>query len=192
MLECSCMYDLLQKEDCADYRDCFIAFRVVGNRGFLYQQEFGACFLSWNSRVVFTLVLLSFPEWGHYVCLWLAGIQRCVNCLQPLRCAAGCLPWITGEPLEIPLKKHQAFLMPLISFFSHSCSPFPKSSPLLKFVLLPSYIHIPVLWCLLAERKSMFQLESHPSVPLGISWWPVRGITLAWEVHAPFCLHQGK
>lgn len=59
-------------------------------------------------------VLLSFPEWGHCVYLWLAS--RSV-CMQLLRYVASCLPWITGELLEIPPKNHQALLMSLTSFF---------------------------------------------------------------------------
>lgn len=100
-------------------RIVFIALRVA----FLFVQkvlfnsrDLGLSFFPWNLPSVFTVVLLSFPEWD-FICLCLAGIQRCRTCLKLLRCAAGCFHWTAGEPLEIPPKKHKALLMPLTSFF---------------------------------------------------------------------------
>lgn len=134
----SCMYDLTAEKGLCITRIVFIALRVA----FLFVQkvlfnsrDLGLSFFPWNLPSVFTVVLLSFPEWD-FVCLCLAGIQRCRTCLKLLRCAAGCFHWTAGEPLEIPPKKHKALLMPLTSFFLTLT--LPKSSAFLQSVLFSS------------------------------------------------------
>ena len=106
------------------------------------------------------------------LCLSLAGIQTCMTCMQPLRCAAGCLRWIAGESLEIPPRKYQALLMPLTSFFLTHALLFPN---------LP-------LYCSLS-----FSPLASTSLLFGAYW--LRGRTCSgWKAIHPSCWesHDGQ